>query len=56
MKQQLVNGQIRTSPISLARAFRYIELRLYPNKGNPRGWRRLLIRRLRRMRREIEPV
>lgn len=56
MKQQLVNGQIRRPPISLARAFRYIELRLYPDKGNPRGWRRLLIRRLRRMRREIEPV
>jgi hypothetical protein len=56
MKQQLVNGQIRKPPLSLARAIRYVELRLYPNNGNPRGWRRLLIRRLRRMRREIEPA
>ena len=56
MKQQLVNGQIRKPPFSLARAIRYVELKLYPQEGNPRGWRRVLIRRLRRMRREIEPA
>ncbi|MGE5223094.1 MAG: hypothetical protein ACM3PY_11700 [Omnitrophica WOR_2 bacterium] len=51
---QLVQGRLARAPMSTARLLRKIELSLYPKKGNLRGWRRLVVRRLRRMRRDID--
>lgn len=51
---QLVDGRLARTPVSMARLLRKIELSLYPKQGKLLGWRRLAVRRLRRMRRDID--
>ncbi len=51
---RLANGRIAKAPFSMARLLRKVELSLYPQEGKLRGLRRLAVRRLRRMRREID--
>ena len=51
--RQLIDGQVRRTPLTPQRLIRRLELRLYPSHGDLKGWRRLLIRRLRRLRRGV---
>jgi hypothetical protein len=54
MKEQLRDGKLAPPPRTFSRALRRLELNLYPAAGNPRGLRRFLIRRLRKMRRDVD--
>ena len=53
---QLVGGKVRTPSWSLERAIRKMEVGLYPRAGEASGLRRFMIRRLRRLRRGIDPT
>ncbi len=52
-QMQLVDGQVRRSPLTLERLIRRFELRLYPQAGDLHGVRRFLARRLRRLRKRL---
>jgi hypothetical protein len=50
---QLAGGEVRKAPWSLVRALRGLERRLQPDERVGRGWRWLLLRRVRKLRRAL---
>jgi hypothetical protein len=50
---QLAGGKVRSAPWSLVRALRGLERRLQPDERVGRGWRWLLLRRVRKLRRAL---